>query len=99
MLLVGLLHLKPSFTYNASDTSLTISFGTETVYSKSGGSNGTAPTWSFTDVTVPIMANSNTTVPIAATNATTVPIKNSSSTTVVTSKTHTVNDSGHSHTI
>lgn len=90
---------NPSFTYNSSDTSLTISFGTETVYSKSGGSNGTAPTWSFTDVTVPIMANSNTTVPIAAANATTVPIKNSSSTTVVTSKTHTVNDSGHSHTI
>ena len=90
---------NPSFTYNSSDTSLTISFGTETIYSKSGGSNGTAPTWSFTDVTVPIMANSNTTVPIAATNATTVPIKNSSSTTVVTSKTHTVNDPGHSHTI
>lgn len=90
---------NPNFTYNASDTSLTISFGTETIYSKSGGSNGTVPTWSFTDVTVPIMANSNTTVPIAATNATTVPIKNSSSTTVVTSKTHTVNDSGHSHTI
>lgn len=90
---------NPSFTYNTSDTSLTISFGTETIYSKSGGGNGTAPTWSFTDVTVPIMANSNTTVPIAAANATTVPIKNSSSTTVVTSKTHTVNDSGHSHTI
>ena len=77
------------------------------VQSKSGGSNGTAPTlgtkftipnvtsvgaassWSFTDVTVPIRADS----------ATTVPIKNSSATTVVTSKSHTVTDNGHTHTI
>lgn len=50
---------------------------------------GTASTWSFTDVTVPIRADS----------ATTVPIKNGSSTTVVTSKTHSVTDNGHTHTI
>ena len=69
------------------------------VQSKSGGSNGSAPTWSFTDVTVPIRADSATTVPTAASSATTVPIKNGTATTVVTSKTHTVNDSGHTHTI
>lgn len=50
---------------------------------------GTASSWSFTDVTVPIRADS----------ATTVPIKNSTATTVVTGKSHTVNDSGHTHTI
>ena len=69
------------------------------VQSKSGGSNGSASTWSFTDVTVPIRADSATTVPTAASSATTVPIKDSSSTTVVTSKTHSVTDSGHTHTI
>lgn len=50
---------------------------------------GTASSWSFTNVTVPIRADS----------ATTVPIKNSTATTVVTGKSHTVNDSGHTHTI
>ena len=60
---------------------------------------GSASTWSFTDVTVPIRADSATTVPTAASSATTVPIKNSSSTTVVTSKTHSVTDNGHTHTI
>ena len=69
------------------------------VQSKSGGSNGSASTWSFTDVTVPIRADNATTVPTAASSATTVPIKDSSSTTVVTSKTHSVTDSGHTHTI
>ena len=69
------------------------------VQSKSGGSNGSASTWSFTDVTVPIRADSATTVPTAASSATTVPIKDLSSTTVVTSKTHSVTDSGHTHTI
>lgn len=52
-------------------------------------SAGSASTWSFSDVTVPIRADS----------ATTVPIKDSSTTTVVTSKTHTVTDNGHTHTI
>lgn len=60
-----------------------------TVYSKSGGANGSAPTWSFTDVTVPIVADADTTVPIAA----------SSATTVVTSKGHTVTDNGHTHSL
>ena len=69
------------------------------VQSKSGGSNGTAPTWSFADVPVPIRADSATTVPIAASSATTVPIKNGTATTVVTSKTHNVTDTGHTHTI
>lgn len=42
-----------------------------------------------TDVTVPIRADADTTVPII----------NTSSTTVVTSKTHTVNDNGHTHSL
>lgn len=69
------------------------------VQSKSGGSNGSASTWSFTDVTVPIRADSATTVPTAASSATTVPIKDGTATTVVTSKTHSMTDSGHTHTI
>lgn len=69
------------------------------VQSKSGGGNGTAPTWSFTDVTVPIMADADTTVPKAATSATTVPIKNSSASTFVTGTTHTITDNGHTHTL
>ena len=62
-------------------------------------SAGSASTWSFTDVTVPIRADSATTVPTAAASATTVPVKDTTATTVVTSKTHTVNDSGHTHTV
>lgn len=50
---------------------------------------GTASTWSFTDVTVPIRADADTTVPTA----------NSTATTVVTSKTHTITDPGHKHSI
>ena len=60
---------------------------------------GSASTWSFTDVTVPIRADSATTVPTAAASATTVPIKNGTATTVITSKTHSVTDNGHTHTI
>lgn len=60
---------------------------------------GSASTWSFTDVTVPIRADSATTVPTAASSATTVPIKNGTATTVITSKTHSVTDNGHTHTI
>lgn len=69
------------------------------VQSKSGGGNGTAPNWSFTDVTVPIMADADTTVPKAAASATTVPIKNSSASTFVTGTTHTITDNGHTHTL
>lgn len=50
---------------------------------------GTASTWSFTNVTVPIRADADTTVPTA----------NSTATTVVTSKTHTITDNGHTHSI
>ena len=42
---------------------------------------------------------SDVTVPIKNTSATTVPIKNSSTTTVITSKTHTVTDNGHTHSL
>lgn len=96
------------FTMDSTDTKKLIITHTHTaptlgtaiaVQSKSGGSNGSASTWSFTDVTVPIRADSATTVPTAASSATTVPIKDSSSITVVTSKTHSVTDNGHTHTI
>lgn len=49
---------------------------------------GSASTWSFTDVTVPIRADADTTVPVK-----------DSGTTVVTSKTHSITDNGHTHTL
>ena len=51
-------------------------------------SAGSASTWSFTDVTVPIRADADTTVPVK-----------DSGTTVVTSKTHSITDNGHTHTL
>lgn len=53
------------------------------VQSKSGGGNGTAPTWSFTDVTVPIRADSATSVPNVS----------------VASATVSISDPGHTHSI
>ena len=53
------------------------------VQSKSGGGNGTAPSWTFSDVTVPIRADSATSVPNVSTSAATV----------------TITDSGHTHTL
>ena len=50
---------------------------------------GSASNWVFEDITVPIKDAS----------ATTVPIKNADSTTVVTSKTHSITDNGHTHSI
>lgn len=58
------------------------------------------PTVSASDVTVPKAATSATTIPnVTSVTDVTVPIKNTSQTTVVTSKTHTVNESSHSHVI
>ena len=48
---------------------------------------------------IPTVSASDVTVPKAASSATTVPIKNASTTTVITSKTHSVTDNGHTHTI
>lgn len=48
---------------------------------------------------VPTVSASDVTVPIAAASATTVPIRNTNTTTVITSKTHSITDSGHTHTI
>ena len=48
---------------------------------------------------VPTVSASDVTVPIAASSATTVPIKNASTTTVIASKTHSITDNGHTHTI
>ena len=78
-----------------------------TTASKASGANGTAPTlgtaFSVPNVTSVGSASNwvfeDITVPIADESATTVPIKNGTSTTVVTSKTHTVTDSGHTHSI
>lgn len=63
------------------------------------GSNGSVPTLG-TAISVPnVTAATDVTVPIKNTSATTVPIKDSSSTTVVTSKTHSVTDTGHTHSL
>lgn len=59
----------------------------------------TAPTLG-TAISVPnVTAATDVTVPIKDSSATTVPIKDSSSTTVVTSKTHSVTDNGHTHSL
>lgn len=63
--------------------------GSTTASHVTSGGNGTAPTLG-TAISVPNVT--------AATDVT-VPIKNTSSTTVVTSKTHTVTDNGHTHTL
>lgn len=65
-----------------------VSGSTTASHVKSGG-NGTAPTLG-TAISVPNVT--------AATDVT-VPIKDTNSTTVVTSKTHTVTDNGHTHTL
>jgi hypothetical protein len=65
-------HTAPSLTYSAKTAS----------HVKSGG-NGTAPSWSFTDVTVPIRADSATSVPNVS----------------VASATVSITDPGHTHTI
>lgn len=48
---------------------------------------------------VPTISASDITVPKAAASATTVPIRNTGTTTVITSKTHSITDNGHTHTI
>lgn len=63
-------HTAPSLTYSAKTAS----------HVKSGG-NGTAPSWSFTDVTVPIRADSATSVPNVS----------------VASATVSITDPGHTH--
>ena len=65
-------HTAPSLTYSAKTAS----------HVKSGG-NGTAPSWSFSDVTVPIRNDSATSVPNVS----------------VASATVTISDPGHTHTI
>ena len=65
-------HTAPSLTYSGKTAS----------HVKSGG-NGTAPSWSFTDVTVPIRADSATSVPNVS----------------VASATVSITDPGHTHTI
>ena len=49
--------------------------------------------------TAPTLGTAFTIPNVTAATDVTVPIKNTSATTVVTSKTHTVNDSGHTHTL
>ena len=65
-------HTAPSLTYSGKTAS----------HVKSGG-NGTAPSWSFTDVTVPIRADSATSIPNVS----------------VASATVTITDPGHTHMI
>ena len=65
-------HTAPSLSYSAKTAS----------HVKSGG-NGSAPTWSFTDVTVPIRADSSTSIPSVSTTSASV----------------TISDPGHIHTL
>lgn len=76
---------KLKITFSHTHTAPTI--GTAiTVQSKSGGSNGTAPTL-------------GSKVPTVSASDVTVPIKNTSASTFVTGTTHTITDNGHTHTI
>lgn len=63
------------------------------------GGNGTAPTLG-TAISIPnVTAATDVTVPIKDASATTVPTAAATATTVVTSKTHSVTDNGHTHTL
>lgn len=75
---------------SSTTTASKVTFGTEISIPNVTGA---------TDVTVPIRADADTTVPIKDSSATTVPIKNADSTTVVTGKTHSITDTGHTHTV
>ena len=110
-LVISHTHTAPTLSYTArsitgvsgSTTVRGVKTGTSSTTTASKVTMGTAISipnvTAATDVTVPIRADADTTVPIKDASATTVPIKNSNSTTVVTSKTHTITDTGHTHTI
>ena len=87
----------------SSTTSVTGVSGSTTVRGVKTGTSSTTTASKVTLGTAKSVPNvtdvSDVTVPIKNESATTVPIKDTSATTVVTSKTHTVNDSGHTHTI
>ena len=110
-LIISHTHTAPTLSYTAksitgvsgSTTVRGVKTGTSSTTTASKVTMGTAISvpnvTAATDVTVPIRADADTTVPIKDASATTVPIKDANSTTVVTSKTHTVTDAGHTHTI
>lgn len=69
------------------------------VQSKKSGANGSAPTLG-TAISIPnVTGVSDVIVPIKNSDATTVPIKNSNATNVVTNGTHSITDSGHTHSL
>ena len=81
----------------SSTTSVTGVGGSTTASHVKSGGNGSAPTLG-TAFTIPNVTSAGTASTWSFSNVT-VPIKNSSSTTVVTSGTHTVEDSGHTHVL
>ena len=76
---------KLKITFSHTHTAPTIGTAIK-VQSKSGGSNGTAPTL-------------GSKVPTVSASDVDVPIKNASASTFVTGTTHTITDNGHTHTI
>lgn len=72
-----------SFSHSHTHTAPTLTYTEKTSSHVKSGGNGTAPTWSFTDVTVPIRADSATSVPNVSTATATV----------------TITDPGHTHTL
>ena len=72
-----------SFSHSHTHTAPTLTYSGKTASHVKSGGNGTAPSWSFTDVTVPIRADSATSVPNVS----------------VASATVSITDPGHTHTI
>lgn len=72
-----------SFSHSHTHTAPTLTYTEKTSSHVKSGGNGTAPSWSFTDVTVPIRADSATSVPNVSTATATV----------------TITDPGHTHTL
>jgi len=72
-----------SFSHSHTHTAPTLTYSGKTASHVKSGGNGTAPSWSFTDVTVPIRADSATSVPNVS----------------VASATVSISDPGHTHTI
>ena len=70
-----------SFSHSHTHTAPTLTYSGKTASHVKSGGNGTAPSWSFTDVTVPIRADSATSVPNVS----------------VASATVTITDPGHTH--
>ena len=72
-----------SFSHSHTHTAPTLTYSGKTASHVKSGGNGTAPSWSFTDVTVPKAAASATSIPNVSVESATV----------------SISDPGHTHTI